>query len=792
MGDINFSDAILTINGNGCPAPSATSGSYGACGASDPEVQDPQLGVLQAPNRLEWTAVEVPVPGENCPGFEGLGCLFGECFPVATVIRISGLRAIPAPGATTVALSMTGPTRVYPSNSFLTVAEQSEAPAEPYDNPPTTEIGTITCTGSANPAAVDPAGTSERVGPVLLECTTVPPPGGVLAAASFQFDLSVSLNVDLAGTTVPGPNGSTLTQASLVVDGDQTNAVTGELEAPNEVRFQGVILPIPAGSAPSIVRLSIEGLFANVSQLGVPQLAVFPSTQVTAFVGIGGANLPVTNNVMNVSVPIGSNPDPTVDLPIPMGCTATAVPPVIRAEGVAELTGDLVLACTRNGLPGGEISSFKADISLSRNVNINNNTGFAEPDLTDAVLVVNENNCMSPASTAGQHATCGAPFAQFQDPRFGRLTAPNRITWTDVEIPVPGFAPSGEGAPDPNPLVTTLRLTNVRAFAGQLGVPSAPTFPSTQVTGFVGIGKTTSLTTNNNALNMAVQIRGLVSNLESGPASGSSCVNLALNATLRLAEGYATPFMTEGQRTFFPASAQVETGYFAPGSNNGGGASQATRFLLRFAGVQQGVSVRIPEHIDLGGPASEPSDEIELCLLQGTDARGAGGILSTGEELQEVLLSDGAGIAVYELLDTDSFRIESVDIPIQASWPASPDVRPGQATVTALFAPLSNTNFASGPEPEPRFLDTGGDEVFLELSGADCYEPASLGVFTGWGAPGWTPIVADWDGDGDADLGVYSNGLWYIDANGNGVFDGSADTRSWGAPGWTPVTGNWQ
>ena len=53
------------------------------------------------------------------------------------------------------------------------------------------------------------------------------------------------------------------------------------------------------------------------------------------------------------------------------------------------------------------------------------------------------------------------------------------------------------------------------------------------------------------------------------------------------------------------------------------------------------------------------------------------------------------------------------------------------------------------------------------------------------------PIVADWNGDGFDELGIYLEGLWYVDLNGNGVWD---DEDLWALLGTEfdlPVTGDW-
>jgi hypothetical protein len=65
----------------------------------------------------------------------------------------------------------------------------------------------------------------------------------------------------------------------------------------------------------------------------------------------------------------------------------------------------------------------------------------------------------------------------------------------------------------------------------------------------------------------------------------------------------------------------------------------------------------------------------------------------------------------------------------------------------------------------------------------------------GWPAAGVTPIVGDWNGDGRAKIGIYYNGLWYLDYDGNGIWDGGvadkAYTFGWAATGVTPIMGDW-
>jgi len=53
------------------------------------------------------------------------------------------------------------------------------------------------------------------------------------------------------------------------------------------------------------------------------------------------------------------------------------------------------------------------------------------------------------------------------------------------------------------------------------------------------------------------------------------------------------------------------------------------------------------------------------------------------------------------------------------------------------------------------------------------------------------PITGDFDGDGVTDLGVYLDGEWFIDLNGNGLWDEGDLWAQLGNPGDQPVTGDW-
>ena len=70
-----------------------------------------------------------------------------------------------------------------------------------------------------------------------------------------------------------------------------------------------------------------------------------------------------------------------------------------------------------------------------------------------------------------------------------------------------------------------------------------------------------------------------------------------------------------------------------------------------------------------------------------------------------------------------------------------------------------------------------------------------LCLYNSFGQVGDLPAAGDWNGDGKAKVGVFRNGTWYLDYNGNGAWDGCAVDRcyvgSFGIQGDLPVAGRW-
>ena len=779
-------DAVVLVNENACASPSPTGGTYGSCGAPDPRVQDPQLGVLAAANRLEWNLLDIPYPG--APAGDG------SFFPAPTTVRITGIRAnamqlgVPAsagPGAQITAfVSLTGPTTIAVTNNVLNVGIPSSdilnGPSDP------SLVSGVSCSTSAIPLPVDPAGATEPLGDLIVLCSQVgaPAPPG----SSVTLDIGLLLNTGITNDDLPSPSPPEL----LVNEG---TPLPGLVDREDRVVWRNVTFPIP--ESPSMTALRIRGVRADVATL-MSGGATFPSTQVT---GLLLMDLGLSANLLNLGVPFeASSPAPVDGDPGLVTCSVTSVPPLVRAEGIAEIVGDIVVLCTGTSPLGLPITApfVTMDIFVSLNTEITNNVNFgAGSDVTDAVLVINENNCTAPSSVGATLEGCGAADPRVQDPQFGRLGAKNRLEWRGVRVPVPGAPADGDpvdcfaglpavppGAPASGclPFTTTLRITSVRANpAGTFGVPSTPTFPSTQITAFLGISAH-GFSVTNNVMNVAVPILGRTVGF-SEPATGLLCQDGPVELSIDVREGFATAFKTNGTPTFTPGNTQWEAGYFAPGSNLGGGASQGTRLLLRLSGVPEGVRLTLPRVIDNGDPILT-GDALRLQWVGGADATGAGGSASFSEgDLVIDPPPGGLATVVYEVMDSNPFLVESAAIPVSVSWDPTGEggpPAPGAIHAQLSLAPVSTVFEASFPAPEPRFLQAGDPAAILDIRACGPADLAiNLGASRDAAQPGRRMAFNVWVANRGPDraVGVAANvelpeGFELLNARGNCEADG--------------------
>lgn len=361
-------------------------------------------------------------------------------------------------------------------------------------------------------------------------------------------------------------------------------------------------------------------------------------------------------------------------------CVGNAgVPPIVRAEGLTELVGDLVLNCN-GGTPtaaGALVPQANVQIFLNTNVT----SRLTNDPWSEALLMIDEPSAAAQryCSVNGGCAITGVGNAAGSDGRVdgvdyddangtvpnvyqGRQSGANSIVWLGVPIDPPGTNAT-----------RIIRITNVRANANQLGVSS--TLIPTQIVMFVSVTGTTSVPINNPQQTVAFIQPGLSFSVRQAVSSYLQCVSFnkdaatdtskslvnGLGTIVRFSEGFASSFKRRNVAPYSDADTSptpinqnvpgaiynTETGFYnstpsiVPGSSaNGlsaaGLADHGTRLMARFANVPAGVSLYASLYPVVScsdcGPSSRPaitairnatSSTLTMARLITTDSNGA-------------------------------------------------------------------------------------------------------------------------------------------------------------------------
>jgi hypothetical protein len=443
---------------------------------------------------------------------------------------------------------------------------------------------------------------------------------------------------------------------------------------------------------------------------------------------------------------------------------------------LAELVGDVILNCSGGVPTPAGLTVPQVNIQVFLNTNITSR--LVSGDLSEALILIDDpapgqqipclsSNC--PVTGVGgtnggvNFRTSGVPNV-FQ----GRQVAgaANALQWFGVPIDPPGTNAT-----------RTIRITNVRANANQLGTSS--TLIPTQIQMLISATPQQFLPLNNPQQTVAFVSPGLTFSLRHAISSDTSsgvtflqCVsnnpNLAGNNTAnlqngvsflaRFSEGFPSSFKrrnvaplssTGGAGTFnadvspTPNNQDApggncpgcvgglyftETGFYntALGSTNGlnraGLADHGTRLMLRFAGIPAGAQIFVgayetPAGTPLGNNASS------RVRLVSTDASGAGSFSATTVTSSglyaPVSLTGGAGVAVFEVMNSDPLLPENIDIPVVVAFASNTSTNNpalGTGTVTGSFAPLSTVVTQSASAPLPRFADVPRTNTALTIN----------------------------------------------------------------------------
>lgn len=456
-------------------------------------------------------------------------------------------------------------------------------------------------------------------------------------------------------------------------------------------------------------------------------------------------------------------------------CVANAgVPPIVRAEGITELVGDLVLNCT-GGVPtqnGALIPASNIEIFLNTNIT----SRLLSLSWSEALLLVDEPHstsnptvpllvcggtgtnelatnpgvCQMYGTGDGRNVYAGTSALPFGSPNArpnvfqGRQVGVNSILFAGVPIDPPGANRQ-----------RVVRITNIRANAAMLGVST--TLVPTQITMFISVTGSTALPINNPTQTVAFIQRGIVSSFDS--KSFLQCVSESGpgQILLKVDEGFASsfkrkniaqqdPFATsypstidQNQNvpgaTYFsesgfmnldpsrdpnpnPPSQLVSTSIpstpgFEPvrGLSRAGVADHGTRVILSISSLPVGAAVFAPFAIPLINPFTGASTGI--AVMTNTSIDGSGGFVAASN----TAVSTSSGALVYEILYADPFVVERLEIPITVSYAAYPSQNSPapnvQARMSVSFAPVSSVGTASSGAPIPRFIPGVERDLFV-------------------------------------------------------------------------------
>lgn len=431
-------------------------------------------------------------------------------------------------------------------------------------------------------------------------------------------------------------------------------------------------------------------------------------------------------------------------------CAVSAVPTLVRSEGVTERLGDIVLNCS--GTPGQAVTG--------------NLTIILNTIVTNRLSGTNSLNVFLTANSGAGPALVSTPAQPLGN---------NQVTFNGLQ-----FAIGASGA-------TELRISNLRADATATGVAFENITAQLAFNASALISTTTSRVVAGVPRRglLASSVTGLVCSQDGSPLPDPVGFVELLNAgtrfsSIRATEGFAGAFEAR--------TAQTDTG---------------VRVVVRYSNVPADARLFVPDFIagsnatvptaagDYGGPISggqylSGSGTLALGRVRGHDPNGAGGGVvfaapASGafNGVSEVLIANGSGIAVFEVIDSNSAVIESAQIPTFLAVPRSVNERNVTINREVFFGPVSTVPTISPSAPIPRFV--------VVVPESDCQVRGDCAQLT----PRLAIPAADiLDLTVIAGLAAYRERYIYIENYGGGVLQWSArlEYKSGASTSWLRIS----
>ena len=400
-------------------------------------------------------------------------------------------------------------------------------------------------------------------------------------------------------------------------------------------------------------------------------------------------------------------------------CSATTgVPPLVRAEGLAELVGDIVLNCT-GGTPT-VLGSQVPKVNVRVFVNTNVTSWLLESDNTNESLLMvddptpgNQNYCDwidgQDCSVTGVGGEPGIDYSQVWNvfpgqAVFGNVVSDgNTIDWLGIPIDPPGTRST-----------RIIRITNVRANAAQKGVGGG-LIPS-QIIAYVSLTGTTSVPIDNPELVVAFVQDGLTFTTESSTFLQCEPASTGTNNPIEITftERFATAFMVEGvsNQNVPGAVYNTENGFTGvPNAGSAGMATYGTRLVAHFTDIPTGVTLTV------SGTNTNSAANQMAYVVSGADSTGWGGIMQSAD--LTITPSGGSATATWEVIGASALSSQDFDFDVTVNYtPNTTAGIPGLGTgaVAGSYGPISDIQVATTTDLQPRFIDDSTAYDFMTIN----------------------------------------------------------------------------
>ena len=351
---------------------------------------------------------------------------------------------------------------------------------------------------------------------------------------------------------------------------------------------------------------------------------------------------------------------------VPYCSSGSGVPPIVRPTGLTELQGDIVANCVSGS------TGVTTDVRVTLNTSIT-----SRPN--DLLLLIDE----------------PSPFQQTLGTNVfrGERTSDTQVVFRNVVLP---------------PAASVLRVTNIFADVSRLAV-STTAIP-TQTRAKFRLSAL-SQTEASDSIGF-VQPTHSFALLNGSTVTGGSLIE-APNGRLRFREeSFAPAFKRRNAGTSFAspnnlvdqpvpgAIYNTETGFYNTALPNNGGldmglATQGTRLIARFNNVPPGMNISVSGN-ELGA-VTPRTQRIQ------TDSNGAGAFVPITGAYAPVTITNGTGVAVWEVLNANQLSADTFEFGLQVTGIQAPS-----ATVEGFLGPLSTVNTADATAPIPRFTTANG------------------------------------------------------------------------------------